>query len=45
MRAARRAGMAGVLLFSYDALTAAGELKPDAYFANLRQAFLGTNPD
>ena len=39
VRAARRAGVSGVLLFSYDALTAS-DATPSSYFANLRQAFL-----
>jgi uncharacterized lipoprotein YddW (UPF0748 family) len=44
VRAARRAGVSGVLLFSYDALTAS-DAAPSAYFANLRQAFLETIPE
>jgi uncharacterized lipoprotein YddW (UPF0748 family) len=40
VRAARRAGVSGVLLFSYDAL-AASTSKPPTYFASLRDALLG----
>lgn len=44
VRIARRSGAAGVLLFSYDALSEI-DLKPSAYFASLREALLGTFPD
>jgi uncharacterized lipoprotein YddW (UPF0748 family) len=43
VRAARRTGAAGVLLFSYDAL-ASTDLKAD-YFAGLRDGLLGSQPD
>jgi uncharacterized lipoprotein YddW (UPF0748 family) len=45
VRAARRAGAAGVLLFSYDALAASAASSPSgAYFTGLRQLLLGTEP-
>lgn len=44
VRAARRAGVGGVLLFSYDALTGA-DAKSSTYFASLREALLGLAPD
>jgi uncharacterized lipoprotein YddW (UPF0748 family) len=42
VRAARRAGVSGVLLFSYDGLAAAS--RPQTYFSGLREALLGTAP-
>jgi hypothetical protein len=40
VRAARRAGASGLLLFSYDKLATA-DLRPTTFFDDLRQVFLG----